>query len=364
MAFTLGRATTSKTLKRPQKPITLYVVKHPYRIREIAAQAGLSQATVDRVLHGRPGVRESTIREVRQAIADLDRQQSQVRLAGRTFMLDVVVQAPPRFSAAVRAALEAELPALRPAVIRSRFHLLDGPDVVAALDRVRRGRSHGVILKAPDRPEIVTAVGRLTVPVVTLVTDLPATRRLAYVGIDNRAAGATAAYLVQQWLAERAGDVLVVRGHGSFHGEDEREAGFRAEIRAVAPGRRLFEVVDAEDRPEAVADGIRAVLAANPSVRAIYSLYAGAGGNTAVVAAFAAERRPYDVFVAHDLDQENTTLLRERKLSAVLHHDLRTDLRRACHAILQAQGALPGPVRANPSAIQVITPHNAPPVEF
>lgn len=102
-------------------------MKHPYRIREIAAQSGLSQATVDRVLHGRGGVRESTSREVHQAIADLDRQRSQVRLGGPTFMVDMVVQTPPRFSAAERSALEAELPALRPAVIRSRFHLLDGP---------------------------------------------------------------------------------------------------------------------------------------------------------------------------------------------------------------------------------------------
>ena len=344
----------------------MYGVKHPYRIREIAAQAGLSEATVDRVLHGRSGVRESTIREVRQAISDLDRQRSQVRLGGRTFMVDVVVQAPPRFSAAIRAALEAELPGLRP-VIRARFHLVDGPsvsDVVAVLERVGRSRSHGVILKAPDVPEIVAAVRSLGVPLVTLVTDLPASPRIAYAGIDNRAAGATAAYLIQQWLAGRAGEVLVVRGHGSFRGEDEREMGFRAEMRDQAPGRRLLEVVDAEDRADAVQAGIRDVLAGNPSVRAIYSLYAGAGGNAAVVAAFAAQRRAYDVFVAHDLDVENTALLRERKLSAVLHHDLRTDLRRACHAIMQAQGALPGPVRTNPSAVQVITPHNAPPVEF
>ena len=110
--------------------------------------------------------------------------------------------------------------------------------------------------------------------------------------------------------------------------------------------------------------GIREVLAGNPSVRAIYSLYAGAGGNAAVVAAFAAQRRAYDVFVAHDLDVENTALLRERKLSAVLHHDLRTDMRRACQVMLQAQGAISGPIRSNPSAIQVITPHNTPPVLF
>jgi LacI family transcriptional regulator len=354
-------------LKTPQKPIIVDAVKTPYRIREIAAQAGLSTATVDRVLHGRGGVRASTVREVEQAIADLERQQSQLRLGGRTFMIDVVVQAPLRFSAQVRVALEAELPALRPAVIRSRFHFLDSPavgDLTAVLERIGRVKSHGVILKAPDKPEVVAAVAGLSVPVVTLVTDLPTSRRTAYVGIDNRAAGATAAYLLEQWLADRAGDVLVVRGHGSFRGEDERELGFRAELRARAAGRRIVEVVDEEDRAEAVHDGIREMLAHNPAVRAVYSLYAGAGGNAAVVDAFDKERRRYDVFVAHDLDGENTALLRERRLSAVLHHDLRRDLRAACLAVMQAQGALPGPVRSNPSAIQVITPHNTPPVEF
>jgi LacI family transcriptional regulator len=121
-------------------------VRHPYRIREIAAQSGLSPATVDRVLHARGGVRASTVREVEQAIADLERQQSQLRLGGRTFMVDVVVQAPPRFCTAVRTALETELPTLRPARIRSRFHFLDGPavgDLVGVLDRVTRKGGSG-----------------------------------------------------------------------------------------------------------------------------------------------------------------------------------------------------------------------------
>ncbi|MBM2622025.1 LacI family DNA-binding transcriptional regulator [Actinoplanes sp. LDG1-06] len=322
----------------------------PYRIREIAAQAGLSEATVDRVLHGRGGVRASTVREVHHAIDDLDRQRDQVRLGGRTFLVDVVVQAPPRFAATIRAAMEAELPALRPAVFRARFH--EG-DVVPALGRISRSGSHGVILKAPDLPEVVAATRGLGVPLVTLVTDLPASPRIAYVGIDNRAAGATTAYLIDQWLGDRPGDVLVVRGEGSFRGEDDRAAGFRAENR-----RPVVEVVD--DRNTVPA--IRAALREHPGIRAIYSLYAGAGGNTAVVEAF--EGHPYEVFIAHDLDGENTMLLRERKPSAVLHHDLRTDLRRACHAVLQAHGVVPGPVRTNPSAVQVITPYNAPPVEF
>ena len=69
-----------------------------YRVREIAQQAGLSEATVDRVLHNRANVRESTRREVEQAIRDLDKQRSQLQLAGRKYLVDVVMQAPQRFS--------------------------------------------------------------------------------------------------------------------------------------------------------------------------------------------------------------------------------------------------------------------------
>ena len=77
---------------------------------------------MDRVLHNRANVRESTRREVEQAIGDLDKQRSQLRLAGRKYLVDVVMQAPQRFSSAFQAAVEAELPALAPAVVRSRFH--------------------------------------------------------------------------------------------------------------------------------------------------------------------------------------------------------------------------------------------------
>jgi LacI family transcriptional regulator len=66
------------------------------------------------------------------------------------------------------------------------------------------------------------------------------------------------------------------------------------------------------------------------------------------------------VFIGHDLDHDNTRLLRDGRLSAVLHHDLRQDMRRACQIIMQAHKALPGPVLSWPSNIQVITPYNVP----
>jgi LacI family transcriptional regulator len=350
-------------------------VGHPYRIREIAVQAGLSEATVDRVLNGRSGVRASTVAEVHQAIEDLHRQRTQLRLAGRTFVVDLVVDAPQRFSSAVRAALEAELPGVRPAVIRSRFHLTEAApvaEIVATLDRIAarppargsHGGSQGVVLKAPDDPRVVAAVERLVaagIPVVTFVTDLPTSPRVAYVGIDNRAAGATAAYLVDQWLGDTPGAVLVTRGDGSFRGEDEREMGFRATVRSLRRARRQVDLVNADGRDEVLRRLVSDALAAHPDVVAVYSMYAF-GGNRATVEAFAAAGRPCRVFVAHDLDEHNLALLHDGYLSAVLHHDLRQDMRHACQVIMQAHGALAGRPRSWHSAIQVVTPYNLPPV--
>lgn len=341
-------------------------MKPPFRVREIAQQSGLSEATVDRVLHQRVGVRESTIAEVQQAIQDLTRQRSQVRLGGRTFVIDLVIDSPDRFSTEVRSALEQELPGLRPATLRSRFHLMESAPIeeqVAILDGIAERGSHGVVLKAPDVPEINAAVMRLSrakIPVVTLVTDLPASARVAYVGLDNRAAGSTAAFLVDQWMHDDSGSVLVTRGDGAFRGEDEREMGFRSTLRTIAPGRKVVEllkpVTDERLRHQMVID----VLAEHPEIMGVYSMYAF-GADRDIIDAFTAAGRACRVFIAHDLDEDHLKLLADREVSALLHHDLREDMRQACRIIMQENGALPGRPASAFSAVQVVTPFNVPP---
>ena len=340
---------------------------HPYPIREIARQSGLSEATVDRVLNQRPGVRASTAATVAQAITDLDRQRSQLRLTGRTFIVDVVMQTPDRFSAAVKSALELELPMLRPAIVRSRFDFRETArpgDLVKALDDIIRRGSMGVVLKAPDEPEISESISRLHdagIPVVTLVTDIPLSQRVAYVGIDNRAAGATAAFLIDQWLGGSDRAILMALSRSAFRGEEEREMGFRTTMRERAPGRALVEATDTDGIDTAVRDQTIAILREHPDVATVYSI---GGGNRAILQAFEVLGRKCRVFIAHDLDRDNLSLIQRREITAVLHHDLRQDMRRAAHVIMQANGAIAGPIESVPSPINITTPYNIPAQPF
>ncbi|KQU41421.1 MULTISPECIES: LacI family DNA-binding transcriptional regulator [unclassified Rhodococcus (in: high G+C Gram-positive bacteria)] len=337
---------------------------HRYKVREIAQQSGLSEATVDRVLHERPGVREDTRAEVRQAIADLDKQRTQLRLSGRKFFVDVVMQAPERFCSQVRSALEAELPMLSPAVVRSRFHFRETesvPAMLETLDGIRARGSHGLIVKAPDDPQVSDALDAVVaagIPVVTYVSDVPSSARTAYVGIDDGAAGATAAYLVDQWLGESTSSVLVTLSHDTFRNEGEREIGFRRALRRTASGvpRAVFDIARSSGLDDTVEDLVVEALTQHPDIEAVYSI---GGGNVATVRAFERVGRRCRVFIAHDLDADNRRLLAERSISAVLHHDLRADARSACRLLMQAAGALDG-VRDEPSPVHVVTPHNTP----
>jgi LacI family transcriptional regulator len=296
-----------------------------------------------------------------QAITDLDKQRAQLRLVGRRYLIDVVMQTPQRFSDAFRAAVEAELPAFAPAMVRARFHLWESGSTEQMVEMLGDLRgSHGVVLKAQDEPDVAEAIDRLIesgLPVVTYATDVPASSRCGYVGIDNHGAGVTAAYLMNQWLGPATGkssDVLITLSRTVFRGEGEREVGFRSALRGS--GRAIVEVSGSDGIDATNERLVLDALERHPNVEAVYSV---GGGNTATVAAFERLGRACRVFIAHDLDADNRRLLREGRISVVLHNDLRADARLAMRMILQERGALPAePPRSVP--IQVITPYNLP----
>ncbi|MEM9655964.1 MAG: LacI family DNA-binding transcriptional regulator [Actinomycetota bacterium] len=342
--------------------------RHPFPIRDVARHAGVSVATVDRVLHQRPGVRADTAARVRRAIAELERDREAFELGGRTFAVDLVMHSPRRFSAAVWDAFERVIPTLRPAAftIRPRtFERIDPSAIAAGLDDIAHRGSHAVVLKAPDAPEVTAAVGRLHnagIPVITIVTDLPTSRRLAYVGVDNRTSGATAAYLIDRWLGPNVDDtggrrtVLVTMSSLSFRGEEEREIGFRTTARRLAADWQILDLTETGGLADTISRDLDHLLGEH-KLDAVYSI---GGGNLATLETLKRRAHGPPVYIAHDLDGENRRLLSSGQLSAVLHHDLTIDAHRTCQLVMQAHGAVPGVPSTEPAPLQVITPYNIP----
>jgi len=338
---------------------------HRFPIKEVARQSGLSTATVDRAINNRAHVSPQTKARVAAAISELEGQEAQLAARGRRLFFDFVIEAPARFSREVQRAAEQVLPRIGAAVCRPRFQtqeIMSAEDVVAALARIAKRGSHGVCIKARDLPIIGEAVDQLIasgIPVVTLVTDLTTTRRIAYVGLDNQSAGRTAAYLVARTVGDETGAVLTSKSNDRFLGEEEREVAFRATLARLCPNMRIIDASGGSGVHFETSRIMQNVVADLEQVRAVYSM---GGGNLAILKAFAQHRSRPEVYVAHDLDHENRRLIEEGRLSFVLHHDLCVDLQNVYQAFLSHPKLMPALPDSAISHVQVITPENVPPL--
>lgn len=80
------------------------------------------------------------------------------------------------------------------------------PDSLASTLQDLRGDTHGVGVIALDHPIVREAIRELAashVKVVTIASDILHVPRVAYIGIDNRAAGRLAGYLLDRFLGSR-----------------------------------------------------------------------------------------------------------------------------------------------------------------
>ncbi|MDU8911404.1 LacI family DNA-binding transcriptional regulator [Aestuariicoccus sp. MJ-SS9] len=326
---------------------------HRFLVKDIALQAGVGTATVDRVLNGRGGVRAQTADRVRHAIAELESQSAQLALSGRKMFIDLLVEAPQTFIDALDVALREELPLMQPAVIRARRDMrvrFAVSDMLAGMERVRRRGSHGVIVMGPEAARLKDGIDRLEaagIPVVTLASDMEGTRRRGYVGLDNARAGAVAAWLMARWLPDLAAPrVLVTLRNDRFRGEEERAQGFRAELARLCPAARI----------ETLAEGVAPGFAAEVAARAPEALYSVGGGNRRLVREMEARGHRPRVIVAHDLDPDNRALLAEGRIDVLLYHDLREDIRNACRIFTALRLRQPPPAPAEGAALRMLVP--------
>ena len=338
---------------------------HRFPLKEIARQSGLGIATVDRVLNNRANVSPQSRARVQAAIVELEGQEAQLAARGRRMFFDFVIEAPARFSKEVRSAAEQILPQIGGAACRPRFYIQESmtdAEMTGLLIRIAKRGSHGVCLKARDTPPVRKAVERLLsggIPVVTLVTDLTGTGRNAYVGLDNEGAGRTAAYLVAKLVKNNQGTVLATRSDQGFLGEEAREKAFIQSVSRLCPHLRVQSVSGGGGRHLETARLVAPVVGDIRNLRAVYSM---GGGNRSILQVLDDAGLKPDLYIAHDLDEDNRRLIKAGQIDFILHHDLRTDMRNVFHAFLDHHKLRSDRLPPSISPVQVITAANIPPV--
>ncbi|HVG49228.1 MAG TPA: LacI family DNA-binding transcriptional regulator [Rubellimicrobium sp.] len=329
---------------------------------DLAREAGVSSATVDRVINNRHGVRPRT-REVVLATA---------RRLG--YLPDGAAEAPSRplrftvllpaganlFMATLQRQIEAQA-AERPE-LEVQVELIEGfnPESLGRrLDAVAPG-TDGLGLVALDHPLVREAIRRLAqrgVKVVTLASDVQNVPRMAYVGIDNRQAGRLAGYVMGRFLTGReAPKVAFLAGSRFYRGHEEREMGFRSVLAEDVPQARLVEQRESMDDPDRAHAEMLAVLDAHPDLAAIYNAGAGNIGIARALAERSLTGRV--VLIGHEATEDNKRLILDGALDAVIDQNPRVEAREALNAL--ARAAREEPYALVPPRLAIVFRENLP----
>jgi LacI family transcriptional regulator len=284
--------------------------RHRVTLSEVAIRAGVASATVDRVINERGNVREEVRRRVLEAARDLGLKRILPVSHHRMVRINVIL-ARPELPLIRRMGIEFQRNAQRMdrSVVIHRTLLEDEtPATIAAA--LRRGQYDATIVYAQDHPLIHTAIADLSAlgkPVVTMISDLPGSARLAYAGTDHYKAGRSAGYFLGRMCSP--GEVIILCNHLGFHSHAQRVRGVTDQLAASAPALKITSIVEGRDDPGQSEIRLKEAFRNHPNAVAIYNVGAANRGVAAAIRADILCKRP--VFIGHELYKFTHEILRE-----------------------------------------------------
>ena len=329
--------------------------------KDVAKAAGVSASTVDRVLNGRGGVDPDKERRVVEWARKLKLDRALRHRPVRALRIVVLIQPPENpFYAAVQDAFAAANRAYGDFNMQFLVRHFDAgrPSILPRLVRDLGDRHDGLILTVPQSDALADAIREVAarIPVVTLATDVRDCGRHAYVGPDDRRAGRVSGDLMGRFLAPAGGDVVMIAGLLSLIGNEEREMGFRSVLRERYPECRVAVVLESQERAERAGELVRDALIANPDIRGVYSVSAGA---PVVVDALKALGREDVVFITHELTPDRRELLRQGLIDAIIDQNPEFEVRAAIETMARLTGRLEGPSSTTITPVHIHMIENA-----
>lgn len=294
-------------------------------IADLAKAAGVSVATVDRVLNGRLPVREDTARLVLAAAegigfhaAGLLKQRLQ-ETPSRSFGF-LLQKRSDDFYRAFAAELVAATKAADGIRGRCIVDFMDElvPSLIASKISEVGAKVDALAIVAVDHPLVNEAVARLAKagkPVFTLLSDLSGAERAGYLAVDSRKAGRTAAWAISR-LADRPGKIGILLGSHRYLSQELAEMSFRSYMREHAPAFKLLEPLVNLDDPRIAHAAASHLLTTTPDLVGIYVV---GGGPDGVIQALREEGAGARVItVCNELTATTRTALIDGTLDLVL----------------------------------------------
>lgn len=317
--------------------------KKSARFEEIAALAGVSVSTVDRVLNERDTASVRTREKVVQAARQLGVPRVLPETRHGLQHIDIVLpdnRTP--FFQRLNLALQRGIAMLDKRLVVHRLWTpeQDETALVRAIGP-RRYRRQALIVAAPDTPGVRQALqqarerGEHVTMVVTRVDQVP---QADYVGIDNHAAGRTAGYLLGR-LCHREGRVLILSSRRDYLGHIERSRGCREVLAQQFPLLSCdLDVTETHDDPDKCYWAMRQALQENGPVVGLYNTGAGSPGIMAALQRFASEKV---CWVTHEISDDHRQYLAQGMLDVVIDQDPDTQAIRALQNVVAALGLSP-----------------------
>ncbi|MBY3239045.1 LacI family DNA-binding transcriptional regulator [Rhizobium laguerreae] len=332
-------------------------------LKDVASQAGVGTATVERVLNGRGGVRPETVEKVFLAARRLEYRQSLPVAHRGLIRIEVILVRPETsFYSRLNRAFERIAASLDDSIVVHRTFVRENePAQFARYIANPTARRSALIVVAPDHADVVTSVRKaagLGIPVVQIMTR-PAPE-LPYVGIDNYAAGRTAAHYMSGMLARRPGSFVALCHSGAYENHKERIRGFSNYLAVNASNEgsnehRFLEVMfDLDDEHNAI-ELLQAALRREPGIIGVYS---AGGDNKGVARVLEANKAGRPFWVGHELTGETQDYLSRGIMSIVLDQAPEVQARRSIDLALNRLGLIEVEVSAEPVRFLTITSEN------
>src|SRR5215475_10425009 len=244
----------------------------------IANLAGVSIGTVDRALHGRPGINEKTLKRILQIARQIGYKPNPAARAlstGRPVRIGICV---PKEIAYFYDELWDGLRAAADRYASRGVELLPvavpelGRGERSAFTKLLQAQLSGIIV-TPGNPEamtplIDTAEQRGT-RVVCVSTDAPVSRRSSVVGIEPRLNGLIAGELMANFAGPKS-KVAILTGMLTTVDHSQKTEGFIASFRGRSRGGQVVAVIEAHEHPQESFRKTRQLLGSQPDLTGIY----------------------------------------------------------------------------------------------